>query len=166
MQFPYPIHEERLTQEQVARRIQQSQSFVSKCERGERRIDVIELLAFCRAIGIPIDDFVLQLQNVLEQEKHVNYEDVLNVATGTVLQLKGHLLDVLTVKKPYDLQTAIDLSRVISKLSPIVGNTLESTLTRYLNAQKIWPEGCTWKRQDPNFPDILFNWYARTSTGD
>ena len=56
-----------LTQEQVAERIQQSQSFVSKCERGERRIDVLELLAFCQALGVSIDDFVLQLKNILEQ---------------------------------------------------------------------------------------------------
>ncbi|GAB4287626.1 MAG: hypothetical protein Fur0025_21220 [Oscillatoriaceae cyanobacterium] len=32
-----------LTQEQVADRLGQTQSFVSKCERGERRIDVVEL---------------------------------------------------------------------------------------------------------------------------
>ncbi len=55
-----------LTQKQVAERIQQTQSFVSKCERGERRIDVIELLAFCDAIGISIEDFIHQLKNVLE----------------------------------------------------------------------------------------------------
>ena len=58
-----------LTQEQVAERLQQTQSFVSKCERGERRIDVIELRAFCKAIGIPFEDFTQQLNDVLEQEK-------------------------------------------------------------------------------------------------
>lgn len=51
-----------LTQEQVANRIGQTQSFVSKCERGERRIDVVELRAFCRAIGISLADFVRQLE--------------------------------------------------------------------------------------------------------
>ncbi len=59
----------RLTQEQVAERLQQTQSFVSKCERGERRIDVIELRAFCQAIGIPLEDFIQQLKDVLEQGK-------------------------------------------------------------------------------------------------
>ena len=38
-----------LTQAQLALRIGETQTFVSKCERGERRIDVIELRAFCRA---------------------------------------------------------------------------------------------------------------------
>ena len=55
-----------LTQKQVAERIQQTQSFVSKCERGERRIDVIELLVISEAMGISMEDFIHQLKNVLE----------------------------------------------------------------------------------------------------
>ena len=50
-----------LTQQQVGDRLGQTQSFVSKCERGERRIDVVELKAFCRAIGLPFAVFVKQL---------------------------------------------------------------------------------------------------------
>jgi DNA-binding transcriptional regulator YiaG len=33
----------RLSQAEVARRLKRPQSFVSKCESGERRVDVIEL---------------------------------------------------------------------------------------------------------------------------
>jgi transcriptional regulator with XRE-family HTH domain len=40
------------TQADLAARIGDTQSFVSKCERGERRIDVIELRVFCRAFGV------------------------------------------------------------------------------------------------------------------
>ena len=57
-----------LTQGQVGERLQQTQSFISKCERGERRIDVIELYAYCQAIGISIEDFVQQLRETLELE--------------------------------------------------------------------------------------------------
>lgn len=60
-----------LTQEQVADRLQQTQSFVSKCERGERRIDIIELLAFCQAIGISFIDFTQQLHDVLQKGEPV-----------------------------------------------------------------------------------------------
>lgn len=35
-----------LTQQQVAKALGQPQSFVSKCESGERRIDVVELAQF------------------------------------------------------------------------------------------------------------------------
>ncbi len=55
-----------LTQEQVGERLHQTQSFVSKCERGERRIDVIELYAFCQAIDISLEDFMQQLRKTLE----------------------------------------------------------------------------------------------------
>ena len=37
-----------LTQAEAARRLRQHQSFVSKCESGERRVDVVELERFAR----------------------------------------------------------------------------------------------------------------------
>jgi transcriptional regulator with XRE-family HTH domain len=40
-----------LTQADVAKRLARPQSFVSKYETGERRIDVIEFLDIARAIG-------------------------------------------------------------------------------------------------------------------
>jgi transcriptional regulator with XRE-family HTH domain len=46
------------TQEQVAKRIGQTQTFISKCERGERRMDAIELIAFCNAFGIDPAEFI------------------------------------------------------------------------------------------------------------
>ena len=57
--------EQGLTQTDVAARLGQTQSWVSKCERGERRIDIIELRAFCEAIGIPLEEFVRRLQLAL-----------------------------------------------------------------------------------------------------
>jgi transcriptional regulator with XRE-family HTH domain len=50
-----------LTQEEVARRLGRPQSFVSKCESGERRVDIAELLAFCAAIRADAASFVRQL---------------------------------------------------------------------------------------------------------
>ena len=51
-----------LTQLQLARSLKTSQSFIGKCERGERRIDVLELQAFCRALGIELQAFMTELQ--------------------------------------------------------------------------------------------------------
>ncbi|MGQ0651316.1 MAG: helix-turn-helix domain-containing protein [Betaproteobacteria bacterium] len=39
-----------ITQEEVARRLGRPQSYVSKAEMGERRLDVVEYLHFMRAI--------------------------------------------------------------------------------------------------------------------
>ncbi len=51
-----------LTQIQLAERLGQTQSFVSKVERGERRLDVVELRAFCNAIGVSFGTFVSELE--------------------------------------------------------------------------------------------------------
>lgn len=47
-----------LTQAEVARQLRKPQSFVSKCESGERRVDVIELAAFACVYGRPIASFL------------------------------------------------------------------------------------------------------------
>lgn len=47
-----------LTQLQLAEKIGQTQSYVSKYENGEQRLDLIELEAVCKAAGILLTDFV------------------------------------------------------------------------------------------------------------
>jgi transcriptional regulator with XRE-family HTH domain len=42
-----------LTQVDVAKRLGRDQSYVSKYESAERRIDLIQLLDVCRALGAP-----------------------------------------------------------------------------------------------------------------
>ena len=46
-----------LTQAEAARRLGRTQSFVSKAERGERRLDVVELRSFARIYRKPIGFF-------------------------------------------------------------------------------------------------------------
>jgi len=61
-----------LTQTQVAERLGQTQAFVSRCERGDRRLDVIELREFCGALGIPYLKFLKKLESeliVLKQDE-------------------------------------------------------------------------------------------------
>lgn len=40
-----------LTQVELAKRLRMTQSDISKCERGERRLDVVELWRWCRALN-------------------------------------------------------------------------------------------------------------------
>ena len=55
-----------ITQDQLAERLGESQSFVSKCERGERRLDALELRQFCKAIGVPFPEFCKTLDQTLD----------------------------------------------------------------------------------------------------
>ena len=48
-----------VTQQELAARLGKPQSFVSEYERGQRRVDVVELLVISRALGFdPVDLFV------------------------------------------------------------------------------------------------------------
>lgn len=58
-----------LTQEDLAERLGETQSFISKCERGERRLDVVELRAFCRAFGLSLTAFSQRLERSLSSPK-------------------------------------------------------------------------------------------------
>ena len=52
----------KLTQTQVAAKFGAHASFVSKCESGERRIDVIELTDFCKIYGVKFEDFLKRVE--------------------------------------------------------------------------------------------------------
>lgn len=54
-----------LTQVQLAEMLDQSQSFVSKYERGDRRLDIIQLRTVCKTLGVTLADFVKQLEKTL-----------------------------------------------------------------------------------------------------
>lgn len=58
-----------LTQVDLANALGETQSFVSKCERGERRIDVVELRAFCAAFGWPLKQFIAALERALQSRR-------------------------------------------------------------------------------------------------
>ena len=47
-----------LTQVAVARAVGRPQSYVSKCESGERRIDALELYEFAELYGLSVGHFV------------------------------------------------------------------------------------------------------------
>lgn len=48
----------KISQEALARKLRVGQSMVSKVERGERRLDVVELEIWCRALGTNLNEFL------------------------------------------------------------------------------------------------------------
>jgi predicted transcriptional regulator len=47
-----------LTQSELAERLHQSQSYVSKYESGEQRLDLMEIEAVCNAVNVSLIDFI------------------------------------------------------------------------------------------------------------
>jgi transcriptional regulator with XRE-family HTH domain len=56
-----------ITQIDLASRIKETQSQVSKYERGELRLDVIELRSICLALGSTLPAFVAKLERCLSR---------------------------------------------------------------------------------------------------
>lgn len=51
-----------LRQADLARKLGEPQSFVSRYESGDRRLDVLELRHICEALGVSLADFVKRLE--------------------------------------------------------------------------------------------------------
>lgn len=83
-------------------------------------------------------------------------KEVLNAAEEHLNALGGHVFDVLSVSKPVSPAAALNLAKVISKLSPLLGNLIEFNLVELLNAREEFHSLGEWRRQDPGFPDTIF----------
>lgn len=54
----------KMTQEDLAAALDETQSFVSKCERGQRRLDVVELRMWCSALNVSYTKFMRDLDDL------------------------------------------------------------------------------------------------------
>lgn len=60
--------EANVSQQELARRLARPQSFVSKYESGERRLDIVELFDICDALLIEPEDIVKRLRKMIRGE--------------------------------------------------------------------------------------------------
>jgi transcriptional regulator with XRE-family HTH domain len=59
--------EANITQVELANQLGTDQSYVSKYERSERRLDIIEVRAICQALGADFREFVLTFEKRLKR---------------------------------------------------------------------------------------------------
>ena len=59
------------TQTEIADRLGWTQSAVSKCERGERRLDAIELRRWVLELGLSFSDFLQEYEGILGKSQPV-----------------------------------------------------------------------------------------------
>ncbi|MBC3928098.1 hypothetical protein [Undibacterium sp. CY21W] len=91
--------------------------------------------------------------------------EVIQAASEHLNQFPGHIFDVLTVTKPVSPDAAVNLAKVISKLSPLLGNMIEINTCELLNEQAEFKSLGNWKRQDPGFPDIILDGEVKPTPG-
>lgn len=82
--------------------------------------------------------------------------EILESASLHLQGLEGHVFDLLTISKPISTASAVNLSKVVSKLSPLIGNLIEFNTVEFLNDQPEYQGLGEWHRQDPGFPDTIF----------
>lgn len=92
---------------------------------------------------------------LLKKGDFMLYSDILSAAKKELTDLNSHLIDIIDIKRPPTLPYAKVLAKVMSKLSPLIGNMIEFSTVDLLNKHD-WKELGTWIRQDPGFPDALF----------
>jgi transcriptional regulator with XRE-family HTH domain len=56
-----------LRQEDLAELLGKPQSFVSKFEKGDRRLDLVELRQICQAVGISLTEFVKRFEESVQK---------------------------------------------------------------------------------------------------
>lgn len=95
----------------------------------------------------------------------MNTKDVIEFASKHLQELPGNVFDVLTVSEPVSIEAAVNLSKIVSKLSPLVGNLIEFNIVEFLNDCNELEELGEWKRQDPGFPDTIFEGTVNPTPG-
>lgn len=61
--------QQQITQKELAERIGADQTFISKIEIGERRVDIIELKFICEALEIGLVQFVEQVEQRIKNKQ-------------------------------------------------------------------------------------------------
>ena len=57
-----------ISQKSLAKKLGIEQSYISKTEIGDRRLDIIELIEYCDAMGLTLTDFVFRMEGRLLAE--------------------------------------------------------------------------------------------------
>lgn len=75
----------KISQKELSTRLGVCQSYISKTEIDERRLDIIELLEYCNAMGCTLTDFVFRFEGrlasvgLLPQERKDEYKQWLEI---------------------------------------------------------------------------------------
>lgn len=83
--------------------------------------------------------------------------DVLSKVNESLDNFDNFSFDVFNISKPGTIAEAVNLCKIISKLSPLVGNLIEFRAVDFFNNIPELSKIGMWSRQDPGFPDTIFD---------
>lgn len=95
----------------------------------------------------------------------MNTQEVIEIASSHLVDFAGHRFDVIDVSKPATINASLFLAKIISKLSPLVGNLIEFNIAEFLNHKPEFESWGKWVRQDPGFPDTIFDGLVKPTPG-
>lgn len=86
----------------------------------------------------------------------MNHLEIIELANAEINKLSGYTINQFSFEIPKDLDETQDMLSIIAKMSPLVGNIMEIKISRMLSTHPELGKLGIWKRQDPDFPDVLF----------
>ena len=84
--------------------------------------------------------------------------EIIKLASSQLQDLPGRSFDIFNLAEPKDIEEAIDMAKlykIVSKVSPLVGNLIEHDTIDFLNQFPEYKKIGKWVRQDPGFPDVI-----------
>ncbi len=58
----------RMTQQELASHLNCPQSYISKYEQGQRRLDIVEIRRICNILGVSLTEFASEYEERLQKE--------------------------------------------------------------------------------------------------
>ena len=118
--------------------------------------------ALHRVAAVVVDLQATVQRRVLQTERHAmrkqsKQRQILEMARNALASLVGETFDVLTISKPQSAEETANLAKIVSKLSPLMGNLIEFKMAQFLNESRLSGVNGEWRRQDPGFPDVVLD---------
>ena len=88
--------------------------------------------------------------------KFTKPSEILGVASESIERMTDQVVDVIEIRRPTSVMYALQLTKIVSKLSPLLGNLFEFRIVDTLNQDLGDAVKGRWIRQDPGFPDARF----------
>jgi len=82
---------------------------------------------------------------------------IITVSKNLLQQMQGTCFEQLVLNKPGSIFEAINMMKIVSKVSPLVGNLFEIDAVERLRTEPSLSTLGEWIRQDPDFPDVVLD---------